>query len=154
MNVEYAIDSAIDMLQTYLPNMLITMQGESNSSFVTPAPQEYKFGDRDPLVLTVFPTVIVKANYSYSKDDQYGFQERSAVLDLITWAVNEDEEKLHRIIVRYGDCIQRVLRKEGYWPPNLHSPVVGNVQYSDLYTTDFGLAEGCLNKVDIKYIIS
>lgn len=154
MNTEYVIDSVIDILQNNLEAMLLVVEGETDSSLSTPTPQEYFFGDRDPTVLTLFPAVIVKGDFSYKKDDQYGYQERTTTLNIITWAVNEDEENLHRIILRYGDAIGRVLRDESNWPPNLHSPRVENTQYSDLYQSDFGLAEGCLNKIDISYVIS
>ncbi|MFA5731863.1 MAG: hypothetical protein WC934_07650 [Acidithiobacillus sp.] len=154
MNAEYAVDSVIGILTNKLNAALITLQYEAGSSLVTPTPEEYKFGDRDPSNLTVFPTIIVKANRSFKKDDQYEFQERVIAIEVITWIVNEDEETLHRFVLRYGDAIQRVLRKESNWPANLHSPKAENAQYSDIYLTSFGLAQGVLNQVEIRQIIS
>src|SRR4030065_678194 len=109
MNAEYAIDSVISILTNKLNAALITIQYETTSSLTTPLPEEFKFGDRDPSNLTVFPVIIVKANRSFKKDDQYEFQERVIAIEIITWIVNEDEENLHRFILRYGDAIQRVL---------------------------------------------
>lgn len=154
MNAEYAIDSVIAILTAKMPAALITLQYEASSSLVTPAPEEYKFGDRDPSSLTVFPCIIVKGNRSFRKDDQYGYQERSIAIDIITWIVNEDEETLHRFILRYNDAIQRILRKESNWTANLHSPKADDSLFSDVYTTDFGLAQGCLSKIEVKQIIS
>lgn len=154
MNCEYAIDSVLENLESGLSVALETIRIESGSSYVSPLPQNYDFGEKVPSAVDNFPAIMVKAVNTDNKDNQYKTQERIAFLEVIFWIVNVDENDLHRIVVRYGEAITRILREETNWRVNLYNPKVSTCQYSDIYDVNFGLAQAGSVKVEIDYLIT
>lgn len=154
MNCEYAIDSVIQYLTSDLETMLNIIKIEAGSSVLSQVPQTFDFGEKDPTAIDNFPAVMCKASTTDNKSNQYKNQERSAFLEVIFWVVNIDENELHRMIVRYGEAITRVLRDETKWKVNLYNPVIGACQYSDIYESSIGLAQAGNVKISIDYLIS
>jgi len=154
MNSEYALDSCKNILTTYLPSMILTIESESSATYSAPTPTQFIFGPRDVSNLTIFPSVLVVAKNSISKNDQYQWQERTMRIEIICWIVEVDMEKLHRFVLRYADAVIRCLREERYWATNLYFNVSNEATYTDIYQTTIGVAQGCLITCDVEYLIS
>ena len=84
---------------------------------------------------------------------QYQWQERTLNFVIVAWVVEVDAELLHRFIVRYGDAIGRILKDPDNWSGYLSSPVVGTTSYSDIYTVEHGLSQGCSIEGTIEFFI-
>lgn len=154
MNTEYTIDNCKSSLESYLTGQLTAVEVESSVTTVTPTPAEYKTGEHDTDILTLFPSVLVWSPLSRKKNDQPGFQVREVWIRILVWITENDQENLHRFISRYGDAVSRVFRTESYWNGGLHNPVVEDVNNTDLYKTNVGYAQGCLIEGTVDYIIS
>lgn len=154
MNSEYVLNNIKTMMETYLTAMLRTVETESSVTTQTTDPQEYVIGERDLDILTMFPVVLTYAKNSADNDDQFGYQERTLTYEIVAWVVENDQENLHRFVVRYGDAIVRILRKESYWATNLHTPVVKVCTFTDLFKSTIGYAQGVMITGEIRYIIS
>ena len=155
MNTEYALDTFKSNLETYLAAELIVIQNESGSSKVTPVPAEYKLGEHDPNILTMYPSINIWSPYSRKSKDSQGYQVREIWIRTLAWVVQNDLEDLHRFIVRYGDGVLRVFRDESYWEAkSFHNPVVEDANYTDLYKQDsVGYAQGVLIEGTIDYLL-
>lgn len=154
MNSEYALDNIKSMMETYLTAMLRTIETEASATTQTTDPQEYVIGERDLDILTMFPCILVYAKNSADNDDEFGYQERILTYEIVSWVVENDQENLHRFVVRYGDAIVRILRKENYWATNLHTPIVKICTFTDLFKSNIGYAQGVMVSGEIRYIIS
>jgi len=142
------------MMETYLTAMLRTVETEASAVTQTTDPQEYIIGERDLDILTMFPAVLIYGKNSSDNDDEFGYQERIFTYEIVTWVVENDQENLHRFVVRYGDSIVRILRKESYWNKNLHTPIVRMCTFTDLFKSTIGYAQGVMVNGEIRYIIS
>jgi hypothetical protein len=154
MNVEYALNRIQTMLTNNLNTMLATIDIEVSASRSTPQYSEMKIGLLDTDILTMFPSILIYADTTNIKQDEYKWQDRRLYYEIIAWVVENDPSYLHRFVLRYGDAIVRILRKESNWIPNLHSSIMREVKYSDLYKSDHGLCQGCLIQGEIDYIIT
>lgn len=154
MNSEYVLNNIKTMLETYLTAMLRTIETEASAAIQTTDPEEYSIGERDLDILTMFPVVLTYAKNSDESDDEFGYQERTLTYEIVAWIVENDQENLHRFVVRYGDAIVRILRKESYWATNLHTPVVKLCTFTDLFKSNVGYAQGVMVTGDVRYIIS
>lgn len=154
MNSEYVLDNIKSMMETYLTAMLRTLEIESSATIQTIDPQEYIIGERDLDTLTMFPCILVYGKNSTDINDQFGYQERELTYEVLAWIAENDQEHLHRFVIRYGDAIVRILRKETYWESNLHTPIVKLCTFSDLYKSNVGYAQGVMIAGTIRYIIS
>lgn len=154
MNAEYALNSCKSILENYLSVAIVDIENEVLATYNAPSPKEFSFGEKETSVMTEFPCIQVVGKSSSGSNDQYQYQIRTLKFEVITWIIEDDMEKLSRYILRYADAIVKCLRNEEYWSVNLHSPVIGDAVYSDLYRTDFGLAKGCLVNGQIDYVIS
>lgn len=155
MNSEYALDTLKSNLETYLSTKLTEIQIESGSSSVAPTPAEFKLGEHDPNILTMYPSVLVWSPYSRKSRDSTGFQVREIWIRTLVWIVQNDLEDLHRFIARYGDAVSRVIRDESLWESKgFHNPVVEDSNNTDLYKQDtVGYAQGVLVESTIDYIL-
>lgn len=155
MNSEYALDTLKSNLETYLSTKLTEIQIESGSSSVAPTPAEFKLGEHDPNILTMYPSVLVWSPYSRKSKDSQGFQVREIWIRTLVWIVQNDLEDLHRFIVRYGDAVSRVIRDESLWESKgFHNPVVEDSNNTDLYKQEtVGYAQGVLVESTIDYIL-
>jgi hypothetical protein len=154
MNTEYALNRINTMITNNLNTMLATIDSEVSASRSTPTFEEIKIGLLSADILTTFPCLLIYADTTNIKQDEYQWQDRRLYYEIIAWVVENDPSDLHRFVLRYGDAIVRILRKESNWIPNLHSPIIREVKYSDLYQSDHGLAQGCMVQGEINYIIS
>ena len=154
MNSEYVLNNIKTMMETYLTAMLRTVETESSAVTQTIDPQEYLIGERDLDILTMFPSVLIYGKNSSDNDDEFGYQERLFNYEIVAWVVENDQENLHRFVVRYGDSIVRILRKESYWNKNLHTPIVRMCTFTDLFKSTIGYAQGVMINGEIRYIIS
>lgn len=154
MNTEYIVENAKDMLETNLTTELTAIEVELSTSTTTPTPAEYKIGEHDPDVLTLFPSVLVWCPSSRKKNDQQGFQVRQVWIRILVWIVENDLENLHRFIIRYSDAVSRVFREETNWDASLSNPVIEDVNNTDLYKSNVGYAQGCLIEGTVDYILS
>jgi len=154
LNSEYVLNNIKTMMETYLTAMLRTVETESSAVTQTIDPQEYLIGERDLDILTMFPSVLIYGKNSSDNDDEFGYQERLFNYEIVAWVVENDQENLHRFVVRYGDSIVRILRKESYWNKNLHTPIVRMCTFTDLFKSTIGYAQGVMINGEIRYIIS
>lgn len=154
MNSEFVLNNIKTMMETYLTAMLRTVETEASAVTQTTDPQEYIIGERDLDILTMFPAVLIYGKNSSDNDDEFGYQERIFTYEIVTWVVENDQENLHRFVVRYGDSIVRILRKESYWNKNLHTPIVRMCTFTDLFKSTIGYAQGVMVNGEIRYIIS
>lgn len=154
MNSEYVLNNIKTMMETYLTAMLRTVETEASAVTQTTDPEEYIIGERDLDILTMFPAVLIYGKNSTDNDDEYGYQERIFSYEIVAWVVENDQENLHRFVVRYGDSIVRILRKESYWQTNLHTPIVRMCTFTDLFKSTIGYAQGVMVNGEIRYIIS
>lgn len=152
MNAEYAANSCKDILENYLGAEIAVIEAESSAVVNAPSPAAFLFGERDPSNLTEFPSILIKPDMSFNKDDQDEFEERTLMIDIICWIVEFDEELLNRFVMRYADAVERALQKKERWANYLHSPKMGNVQYSGIYDTDHGIAMGCMVSIQISIV--
>lgn len=152
MTNEYILEQVKTMLENKLSDEITIIESFFSSSLETPSIVEYKIGQIDPTRLDL-PALCVSALRTSSGKDDYQLTERQTRIQIVTWIVNEDEEDLHRICLRYGDAINEVLQKEINWPNNLHNPSIKDTSYSDYFESDLGLVEGVLNEIDISYYI-
>lgn len=155
MNSEYAVDTLKLNLETYLSAELTTIQMESGSSKVAPTPAEYKIGEHDPEILTMYPSILIWSQYSRKSKDSQGFQVREIWMRVLVWIVQNDLEDLHRFILRYGDAVSRVFREESYWEAkSFFNPVVEDANNTDLYKQEsVGYAQGVLIEGTIDYLL-
>lgn len=153
MNTEYALEAIKTMLTTYLPAELIAIQVEAGSLTVTPVPAEYKIGEHDTDILTLYPSILIWSPYSRKQKDEPGYQEREIWIRVLSWIISNDMEDLHRFISRYSDGVGRVLRDENKWASGLHNPVIEDSNNTDLYQSDVGYAQGCLLEMTVDYIM-
>lgn len=154
MNTEYILDRFKTNLETYLPTELNTIQVESGSSIVTPAPLDYKLGQFSPSVLTLYPSVQIYSPNSRENQDTSHFQLRSVWIRVIVWITENDLSNLHRFISRYTDGVSRVLRREDYYPPYVNNVVIGDTNNTDQYQTNVGYAQGTQIELTADYIMS
>jgi len=154
LNSEFVLNNIKTMMETYLTAMLRTVETEASAVTQTTDPQEYIIGERDLDILTMFPAVLIYGKNSSDNDDEFGYQERIFTYEIVTWVVENDQENLHRFVVRYGDSIVRILRKESYWNKNLHTPIVRMCTFTDLFKSTIGYAQGVMVNGEIRYIIS
>lgn len=154
MNSEYVLNNIKTMMETYLTAMLRTVETEASAVTQTTDPQEYLIGERDLDILTMFPSILIYGKNSADNDDEQGYQERIFNYEIVAWVVENDQENLHRFVVRYGDSIVRILRKESYWETNLHTPIVKICTFTDLFKSTIGYAQGVMVNGEIRYIIS
>jgi len=154
MNSEYVLDSAKTILTANLATQIAVIEAENASTVIAPTPAIFLVGKLDPTVLAEFPSVQVIMKNSSFKNDQYLWQDRVARLEIVCWVTACDMQNLHRFVTRYGDGVVRCLRKESNWANSLHNPKVGDALYSDLFETEYGMAEGCLVNCEVEYIIN
>lgn len=154
MNTEIILDNVKSMLETNLATELIALQLEAESSVVTTAPAEFKIGEHDPNVLTLYPSILIWSPYSRKINDQQGFQVRQVWVRVLSWIVENDLENLHRFIARYSDAVSRIFREETNWNTSLSNSNVEDCNNTDLYNTNTGYAQGCLMEGTIEYILS
>lgn len=154
MNSEYVINYVISTLQTYLPGVLVDLQAEASSSIVTPSIAEYKFGEHDPDVLTLFPSIQVYSPLSRRNFDNQGFQDRTIWLRILTWVTENDLSNLHRFGCRYNDGVARVLRNEQYYGNYINNILIEDSSNTDQYQTNVGYAQGYMQEVTVDYILA
>jgi hypothetical protein len=154
MNTEFALDTIKTILDTYLDSEIDTLETESGATVFVSDIAESKVGDFLPTEFTQYPAFAVKAQRSSSFNDQYEWQDRRVHFEVTAWAVEVDNETLHRFICRVGDGIVRLLRNEKKWIGALHSPNVDDATYSDVFTVSHGLAQGCQVLGSVDYILS
>lgn len=154
MNTEYCMNWMLSTLQTYLAAELAIVEAEASATYTAGNISEYLFGARDPDLLVNFPSLQVRGKNSQGFTNGHGFQERVARIEIVVWCVSDDLEKLERYLVRYGDAIARVLRKENILANYIDSLEVQEAMYSDLYTSDMQWAKGVSISVNVKYINS
>lgn len=154
MNSEYAVDNLKSMLESNLASVLVSLQMESSSSIVTPTPGQYKIGEHDGTILTIYPALCIWSPFSRKQLNEQGFQLRRVWLRVLIWVVDNDLGNLHRFILRYSDAVSRIMRIETNWNNGLHNPVVEDANNTDLYkVTNLGYGQGCLVESTIDYLL-
>ena len=153
MNTEYALKNIETMLTNNMTSVLNDLKIENSSTLVAPEPQSYNFGEIDTNILTSFPAINIWSPYSRKEKNEQGFQVRRIWLRVLAWIVQNDVSNLHRIVVRYGDAMSRILRIETNWNNNLFNPVIEDLNNTDLYEKNIGYAQGCLLEATIDYVL-
>lgn len=154
MNSEYVLNNVKTILETYIDSMVNTIETEASASVNAPDISQFFIGKLDLQLLTSFPCIYIYADESRHHNDQQGFQERTLKYNVVCWTTQNDLELLHRYVIRYGEAITRVLRKENYYPENLNTPLVKIATYSDLYKSTVGYAYGVDVECNINYFIT
>jgi hypothetical protein len=154
MNPEYALNSIKYYLIANINSVVDIVEAEASAATDAPTIQSFKIGSYLPTELDEFPAVLIKAQKTSDKKDNYEHQERRLNFEIQVWCVNIDAEELQRFICRYAEAVVRVLRNENNWKNNLNSPKIGDATISDLFEVDHGLAQGSQILGSIDYIIS
>lgn len=154
MNPEYALNSIKYYLENNVDSEVDSLEVESSAAVNAPDIEDFKIGTYFPIELSEFPAILIKAQKTSNKDDQYELQERTLNFEIQCWCVNVDAQELQRFICRYTEAIVRVLRNENNWKNSLHSPKINDATISDLFEVDHGLAQGSQILGQISYIIS
>lgn len=107
-DLEDIVDKVIQVFQNQFPEALQTVDQAKTTPYSPRSPLDYIFGD---VVQTPqMPSIVFVGRQTKEQSDNPGWRNQTYTIEIEAYYTEMDVRKLNRIIRRYGDAIDTVLR--------------------------------------------
>lgn len=146
MDVETVTDDLMAIFRAELPAKLQEIDEASTNPLSPNAPVSWVFGTKDNL--PQLPAILFAGHQTKTDKDEFDWREQTYSFAIEVYYFNQNLETCSRIMRRYGEAIDQVLRKNAHYDGHWEQILNASQQYWDMLKSKNG---GLMQAVQVTF---